>query len=427
MKNTNMLIDVSETPSKAKLIVLAFQHVFAMFGGTILVPILVNGALGTEVISIPVALFASGLGTIIYILFTKGMSPIYLGSSFAFITPMIIGASIGGINGVYTGIIVAGLVYIVFSIIIKIIGKGWIKKLFPPIVVGPIMIIIGLSLAPVTMHQIGLVGNETLSWQPIVIASAAFLATAITGIYAKGFWKAILFLVGILTGFTISVALGMINFNALTDASWLTIPKFILPFKDYSLSIGALIVIVPVALVTIAEHIGTHITMSKIIDKDLLEDPGLDNTLLGDGIATAVAGMIGGPANTSYSENVAVVGLTKVASIFVICLTALIVITMAFLGKLTAIIALIPDSVFGGVSIILYGFISVNGLKLLIQNKVDLDKTKNIIVVASMLVFGLSGSAVSILLGNFSLALSGMSLAAIIGILLNLLFVEKNS
>lgn len=226
-------------------------------------------------------------------------------------------------------------------------------------------------------------------------------------------------------GYISSIILGMVNLKDIFETSFIAIPDFYVPFVHYKLNFVALLTIVPIALVTISEHIGDHKVLSEIIDKDLITDPGLDNTLMGDGIATFAAGLIGGPANTTYGENTSVVGMTKVASVWVIGLAAIIAIIFGFLGQLTAIISSIPSPVLGGVSILLYGFISVNGLKILIQNKVDFENTKNVIVASSMLVLGLGGAAISIITKNISVSISGMSLAALVGILLNLFIKES--
>ncbi len=424
MEKKKMLYDVNEVPPIGKWIVLAFQHVFAMFGATILVPILVNSAAGTEVLTIPVALVTSGIGTLIYILCTKKKSPVYLGSSFAFITPIAAAYLKGGISGAMTGVMCVGLIYIIVAIIIKFVGKEWLEKLLPPIVIGPMIMIIGLGLAPSAISQLGL-SNGTIDWKVIVTGLVSFLITAITMTRAKGFFKIIPFLVGIISGYILAAILGMIDFSEVSKASFFSIPKFIIPFKDYSISFTGIITIAPIALVTLCEHIGDHTSLSNIIGKDLIKDPGLDRTLMGDGVATLVAGILGGPANTTYGENTSVVGMTKVASVKVIGLAAVISIIIGFLGKFTAIAKTIPNAVLGGVSLLLYGFIAVNGLKVLIKNQVDFEKNKNVIVASSMLVLGLGGAAISIVKGDFSLTISGMSLASIVGILLNLFIKER--
>ena len=422
-RNSKMILDVYEKPPVAKWILLSLQHVFAMFGATILVPILVNNAAGSEVLSIPVALIASGIGTIIYIICTRGKSPVYLGSSFAFITPMIVGFALSGKAGVFTGLMGVGLVYVIVALIIKMVGSKWLNKLLPPIIVGPMIMIIGLSLAPTAVSEIGL-DAQSIPWKNVVVALVAFLTTAIVAIRGKGFFKVIPFLIGIVCGYITAMILGVVDYSAITSAKFISVPNFYIPFVHYKLNFGAILTIVPIAIVTMAEHIGDHKVLSSIIDRDLIEDPGLDKTLMGDGLATFTAGFIGGPANTTYGENTSVVGMTKVASVWVILLAAIIAIVFGFLGQLTAAISSIPNPVLGGVAILLYGFISVNGLKILIQNQVDFSKTKNIVVAATMLVLGLGGAAISIVTKNVSVSISGMSLAAIIGILLNLLIPE---
>ncbi len=420
MEEDKMILGVNEKPAIWKWLILAVQHVFAMFGATILVPILVNSAAGQEVLTIPVALVASGIGTLLYILCTKGKSPVYLGSSFAFIAPLAAAYVKGGVSGAMTGIMVVGLVYIVVATIVHFTGKAWLDKLLPPVVIGPMIMIIGLGLAPSAISQMGLTSGLEFEWKSILVAVVSFLVTAIVMTKAKGFLKIIPFLVGIISGYVLSVILGMVDFTPVMEASFFSVPQFVVPFVSYTPNFTALITIVPVALVTLCEHIGDHISLSNIIGKDLLKEPGLDKTILGDGIATLVAGLIGGPANTTFGENTSVVGLTKVASVWVLGLAAIIAIIIGFLGKFTALVSTIPNPVLGGVSILLYGFIAVNGLKVLIHNQVNFEDPKNVVVGASMLVLGLGGAAISIVSGDLSVTISGMSLAAIVGILLNL-------
>ena len=425
MEETKLLLDVNEKPTIGKWIILAIQHVFAMFGATILVPILVNSSAGTEVLTIPVALATSGIGTLIYILCTKGKSPVYLGSSFAFIAPLAAAYLKGGISGAMTGIMVVGLIYVIFATLIHFIGKDWIHKLLPHVVIGPMIMIIGLGLAPNAISQIGLGTDTQIEWKGVIVALITFLTTAIVMVRGKGFLKIVPFLIGIVVGYIASICLGLVDFTPVAEAAFFSMPNFILPFVNYTPNFSALLTIAPIALVTMAEHIGDHTALSSIIGKDLLKNPGLDRTLLGDGIATFVAGMLGGPANTTYGENTSVVGMTKVASVWVIGLAAIIAICLAFLGKFTAIISTIPNPVLGGVSLLLYGFISVNGLIVLIENHIDFGKPKNIVVASTMLVLGLGGAAISIVSGDLSVTISGMSLAAIVGILLNLLLPDE--
>ena len=425
-KNKKLIYDTHEKPKATEWIVLAFQHVFAMFGATVLVPLLVNKAAGVEVMSVPIALICSGIGTLIYIAATGGKSPVYLGSSFTFISPIASAFIKGGASGVATGLIGVGLVYILFALLVNIFGKDWISKLLPPIVVGPMIMLIGLSLAPNAINQIGLTSTG-FSWQGLLVALTSFIVTAIVAIYGKGFIKVIPFLFGIISGYLLAIILGMVNFAAVSSSSFFALPKILIPFKDYSFSLVGLLTILPIALVSISEHVGDHMALSSIIDKDLIKDPGLDRTLLGDGLATTFAGLIGGPANTTYGENTSVVGMSRVASVWVIGLAAIISIILAFFGKATALFMTIPDEVLGGVSLLLYGFISVNGLKVLIENKTDFNNIRNVIITSTMLILGIGGAIVTIYTKNISVSLTGISLAAIVGIILNLTLKEPKN
>lgn len=418
--NTKLLYDTHERPPVTHLIVLAFQHVFAMFGATILVPVLINKAAGTEVISISTALLASGVGTLLYLLCTKGKSPVYLGSSFAFITPVVLAYSKAGVSGFATGIVTVGLIYILVALIIKKIGKNWIDKLLPPVVIGPMIMIIGLSLAPNAIKQIGLIEGG-FYWKDFLVAFVSFAVTIIVAIYSKGFLKVIPFLIGMLSGYILAICLGMVDFTVVGESSILALPKILIPFKDYHFSLVGAITLAPLALVSITEHIGDHMALSSIIGKNLLKDPGLDRTILGDGVATTFAGLIGGPANTTYGENTSVVGMSRVASTWVTGTAGLISILMSFFAIIAAVFTTIPSPVLGGVSMILYGFISINGLKVLIEKRVDFNNLKNVIIASTMLLLGLGGAIVTISGGDLSVSITGMSLAAIVGIILNLI------
>ena len=426
MKERKLIYDTNERPPVGKWIILALQHVFAMFGATVLVPILVNKAAGAEVMSIPIALICSGVGTIIYIICTKGKSPVYLGSSFAFISPIASAFMKDGISGFATGIIAVGLIYVLFSLLVKLFGKNWINKLLPPVIVGPMIIIIGLSLAPNAISQIGLSGG-TVEWRSLLVAFVSFIVTSLIAIYGKGFIKVVPFLIGILSGYILSIILGLVDFTAFNTTSFFSLPRLLVPIKDYTFSLVGLFTMAPIALVSIAEHIGDHMALSHIIDKDLLKEPGLDKTLLGDGLATTFAGLVGGPANTTYGENTSVVGMSKVASVWVVGLAAIISICLAFLGKITALFQTIPDPVLGGVSLLLYGFISINGLKVLVENKVDFNNIRNVIIASTMLILGLGGAVITIYTNNLSVSLTGISLSALSGILLNLILKDSKA
>ncbi len=431
MEQTKALIyDAHEKPSAGKWFVLSLQHVFAMFGATILVPL-------TTGLPVSVALFTSGVGTLIYILCTKAKVPVYLGSSFAYITPI---AIISGFNdnvakpyygSALTGLFVVGIIYVVIALLVKIAGKGWINKVLPPVIIGPMIAIIGFSLSSVAITSAGLVAGG--GWKSILIALVAFLSVILIATFAKGFLKIIPFLVGIVGGYIFALILGKVDIEPIkavlsNPSEWVKIPEFMfLWFKDkevtflgtditfYKLNFAALITIAPLAFVTACEHIGDHAVMSKICDKDFLKDPGLDRTLIGDGIATSFAAMVGGPANTTYGENTAVVGMTKIGSVWVTGLAAVIAIILSFFNVLTVIIQSIPAAVMGGMSIVLYGFIGLNGVKVLIDNRVDFSQTRNMLIASTILVLGLGGAVIDF--GKFSIY--GMALAAIVGILLN--------
>ena len=423
-ENSNMLHGTGDKPPALQWLLLAVQHVCAMFGATILVPIVVNTTAGADILSIPVALVSSGLGTLIYLVCTRNRSPVYLGSSFAFIAPMVAGYAIGGTGSVFTALMIVGIVYVIISLIIRMSGPGWINKLLPPVVVGPMIMVIGLSLAPTAIQEIGL-DLTVVPFTNLVVAMVAFIMTALVAVRGRGIQQVIPFLIGIIFGYIAAALLGMVDFAPVWSAHVIEIPKFYLPIMHYNLNFTAVLTIVPIALVTMVEHVGDHKVLSEIIGRDLIEDPGLQRTLLGDGLATFLAAFLGGPANTTYGENTSVVGMTRVASTYVIGLAALIAIVFAFSGHLTALLTAIPQPVLGGISILLYGFICVNGLKILIHSQVDFNNTKNVVVAATMLVLGLGGAALSLAYGDLSISISGMSLAAITGVVLNLIVPEE--
>ena len=406
-----LLYDTFEKPKALLWALLSVQHVAAMVGATVLVPILTG-------LPVSVALFASGLGTLLYILATKAKVPVYLGSSFAYIIAVQLAiASMGGdISAAQTGIAFIGLIYVLVALLIKKFGRDFIKKLLPPIVIGPMIIIIGLGLAGTAIQSSGFAGGD-LNTQ--LVAAFTLLTTIFFMVKAKGFFKLVPFLLGIIGGYVVATMLGVVDFTPVAEAAWLALPEFRLPFRDWNFYFGPeMWAIVPIALVTISEHIGDHTVLGKICDKDFLTDPGLDNTLIGDGVATTVSALLGGPANTTYGENTALVGMTRVASVWVTGGAAVIAILLSFIGKLSAVISTLPWAVIGGVSILLYGYIAANGLQVLIDEKIDFGQRRNIIIVATMLVFGLGGAAIPFL---GSAVLSGTALAAILGVTLNLI------
>lgn len=409
MNNNGLIVGINEKPSSiGKWIVLSLQHVFAMFGATVLVPLLTG-------LDIGVALVASGIGTLIYILCTRAKVPVYLGSSFAYITT--ISASIlssGGPGAAYLGLMVVGLIYAIIAVIIKFVGSAWLKKLLPPVVIGPMIIIIGLSLAPVAIGSAGLDGSA--GWQAPVVALITFLTVVLLSVKAKGFLKIVPFLVAIFVGYVASVAVGLVDLIAVFEGvKFFSLPNFTF-IGTYDFDFSAVLMFAPLAFVTIAEHIGDHVVLGEITGNDFIQEPGLDKTLLGDGLATFVSAAIGGPANTTYGENTGVIAITKVGSVWVTGLAAFFAILLGFFGYIQAFINSIPWPVIGGMTIVLYGLIAANGVKVLIKDKTDLGNMKNLIIVSTMLVIGLGGAALGI---TASTTLSGMSLAAIVGILLN--------
>lgn len=423
---TGLLYDVGERPPLQQAILLAIQHVFAMFGATILVPILVNAMAGYEVIPIPVAIFMSGIGTIVYQTCTKNKSPVYLGSSFAFIAPIALGYQTAGMAGAMTGLAVVGLIYIAFALIVLAVGKGWIDKLLPPVVIASMIMVIGLGLTPSAISQIGL-DNADTDWRHLVVALITIVTAIIFMIYVKGFFNVIPFLMAIIVGYVASVAFGLVDFSSVKEAPWFSLPRFQVMFYHYTPSLAAVWQIAPVALVTMAEHIGDHEALSTITGRDLLKNPGLAFTLLGDGLATLIAALFGGPANTTYGENTAVIGMTKNASVYVLRMAAVIAIAMSFMGKLTAIIAAIPGPVLGGVSLLLYGFIALNGAKVWVKERTNFGYMRNVVITALMLGLGLGGAVLALKLGNAVVSFSGMSLAALVGIILNLVLPQDVS
>ena len=418
----DLLLDVDQRPSAGKGILLSFQHVFAMFGATILVPLILG-------MPVSVALFASGVGTLIYMIATGFRVPVYLGSSFAFITAMSLAMKeMGGdVSAAQTGVILTGFVYVLVAASVRFAGTKWIDKLLPPIIIGPMIIVIGLGLASSAVTNAGLVADG--NWKNAIVAVVTFLIAAFINTKGKGFLRIIPFLFAIIGGYLFALALGLVDFTPVLQANWIEIPGFYLPFntggafKQYDLYFGPeTIAILPIAIVTISEHIGDHTVLSQICGRQFLKDPGLHRTLLGDGIATSVSAFLGGPANTTYGENTGVIGMTRIASVSVIRNAAFIAIALSFLGKFTALISTIPSAVLGGMSILLYGVIASNGLKVLIKERVDFGQMRNLIIASAMLVLGLGGAILK--LGPVTL--SGTALSAMTGIILNLILPYEN-
>ncbi|MDO9628474.1 MAG: solute carrier family 23 protein [Acholeplasmataceae bacterium] len=417
MDKKGLVIDVQERPkSIGQWIVLSLQHVFAMFGATVLVPILTG-------LPVSVALIASGIGTLSYIAVTKAKVPVYLGSSFAYIMAISLATSQFGVGAAYYGLVLVGIIYIIVAIIISFVGKNWLDKLLPPVVIGPMIMIIGLGLAPVAVGQAGLSPGSAndffaflaTDWRNPLIAAFTFLVTIFINLFFKGFLKIIPFIIGIVAGYILSVILGVVDITSVFSGGLFAWPEFNFMWS-YAPNFSALLLFAPIAFVTIAEHIGDHTVLGEICEKDFLKDPGLDKTLMGDGIATALSAFIGGPANTTYGENTGVVAMTKVGSVYVTGLAAVFAIVLGFILPINQFISSIPAPVMGGISMVLFGLIAVNGLRVLVKNKVDVNQMRNLVIIATMMVVGLGQAEIVI---SPALSISGMAFAAVVGIILN--------
>lgn len=391
--------------SRWQYIILAIQHVFAMFGATVLVPALTG-------LDPAVALFTAGVGTLLFHLCTKRKVPVFLGSSFAFIAAISHVVETQGIAYAGGGIIAAGALYLILAGLVMLFGVDRIKSFFPPLITGTMIIVIGLTLSPgVIAGNIVNYGAGAM-WQKWVVVLVVLATMTAVSIFVKGFFKLTPILIGIVAGCIASAFFGFMDFTAVAQAPVFALPNFTFP----KFSLSAVSLIAPVAIVTFMEHIGDITTNGAVVGKDFFRDPGLHRTLIGDGLATMFAGALGGPANTTYSENTGVLAVTKVYEPFILAIAAVFAIGLSFIGKLGATLQVIPPPVMGGVSILLFGMIASVGLRTLIDAKVDLTKSRNLIIVSIMLVMGLSGVEFAIVPG---VVLSGMSLTALIGVILN--------
>lgn len=384
--------------------ILGLQHTMAMFGATVLVPLLTG-------LHPSVALLTAGLGTLLFHFVTKGKVPVFLGSSFAFIGVIQIVAKNEGMAYATGGIMVAGLVYLLLAGLVLAFGVDRVKSFFPPVVAGPMIMVIGLTLAPVA------VGMASKNWG---LASITLATVLLVSVYAKGFLKLLPIMSGVIVGFIAASLFGAVNTKVLADAAWFALPPVMLP----KFSLSAIMTIAPVAMVTMVEHIGDITTNGAVIGKDLIRDPGLHRTLMGDGLATSLAGLLGGPANTTYSENTGVLAVTKIYDPGIIRIAACYAILMAFVGKLGALLQTLPEPVMGGISIVLFGMITSVGVRTMVDARVDFANSRNLVIAAIILVMGLGGASIPI---TPSLKLEGMALAALIGITLNKLLPERLS
>ncbi|ARF18398.1 uracil permease [Sporosarcina sp. P3] len=414
------VLDVHEKPQPIRWLALSLQHMFAMFGATILVPQLVG-------LSPAIALLTSGIATIVFIIVTKFQVPAYLGSSFAFIVPIQMATQSGGIGSAMIGSMFVALVYAIVSLVIYKTGYNWIMKILPPIVVGPVIMVIGLALAPTAIDMASTINVDGADVYSGLHFSAA-LVTLASAVFCLMFFKGIIslmpVLIGIVVGYIYSAFIGILDFSEVVEAKWFAVPEMLIPGVDYEFIVTPtlLIIMVPIAIVTISEHIGHQLVLGKVVDRNYIESPGLHRSLLGDGLGTLMSGLVGGPPKTTYGENIGVLAITRVYSVYVIMGAAVFAILFSFIGKITALIATIPSAVLGGISILLFGIIASSGIRMLIDHKIDFDNQRNLVIASIILVIGIGGATINI---SETFQIGGMALAAIVGVLLNLVLPGK--
>ncbi|SCY73494.1 uracil-xanthine permease family protein [Alkaliphilus peptidifermentans] len=390
----------------SKTIILGIQHTFTMFGATVLVPIITG-------LDISVALFMAGVGTLLFHFITKGKVPAFLGSSFAFIAPILLVANHSDFGMPYAlgGIVVAGIIYLILAGLVYAVGYQKVVAFFPPIVTGPIIMVIGLKLAPVAIDM------ASGGW---LMAIVSFLIVAGVSVYTRGFIKLLPVICGLVGGYLFAVITGNVDFSPVSNAAVVGVPNFTIAKFNFT----AIMMVAPVAIATMVEHIGDVLAIGETVKKDFMKNPGLHRTLIGDGIATTISAMFGGPANTTYSENTGVLALTRVHKPLIMQVAACFAILLGVLPKLGAVISTIPTPVVGGISIILFGMIAAIGGRTLVENKVDLSKSRNLIIAAVILVLGLGGAVLPIPIKGTEITIEGMALAAIVGIVLNKILPE---
>ena len=393
-RNEDAVLDIKDRPQAFHWVGLSLQHLFTMFGATVLVPILVG-------IDPGIALVSSGLGTMVYLITTKGKIPAYLGSSFAFIAAMQMLMKSDGYPAIAQGAMTTGLVYLIVSLIIKKIGSDWLDKILPPIVVGPVVMVIGLGLAANAANN-AMYNNNVYDFKYIAVALITLGLTIFYNMFFKGFLGLIPILLGIVSGYLVALAFGIIDLTPIKEAAWFALPNFEVPFVQYQpkLYLNAITTMAPIAFVTMTEHIGHLMVLNKLTKRNFFQDPGLSKTLMGDGLAQIVAGFVGGPPVTSYGENIGVLAITRVHSVFVIGGAAVFAVALGFVGKLSALILSIPGPVISGISFVLFGVIAASGLKILIDNKINFDKKKNLLIASVILVIGIGGNGISNRLRN---------------------------
>ena len=399
-----------------KQVILGAQMLFVAFGALVLVPILTG-------LDPNVALFTAGIGTLIFQLVTDRQVPIFLASSFAFIAPIIFAVEQWGIPATLSGLFAAGLVYMLLSLLVTIWGDAFIHRLLPPVVVGPVIMVIGLSLAPVAVNlAMGKSGDGAAVLYPqdqaLIVSMFALIVTVAIAVFGRGMMKLLPILIGIVCGYLLAMALGMVNFDAVAIAPIVSVPDFAMPEFNWQ----AILFIVPVAIAPAIEHIGDMLAISNVTGKNFLEKPGLKKTLMGDGLATSAAAMVGGPPNTTYSEVTGAVTLTKAFNPAIMTWAALFAVLLSFCGKLGAVLLTIPTPVMGGIMTLLFGMIAAVGINTFANSQTDLTKPRNLAIIALILVFGIGGMQFNA--GDFTL--QGIGLSAIIGILLNLILPDQD-
>lgn len=414
-RNDEAILDVQDKPSFQHWLVLSIQHLFTMFGSTVLVPLLIG-------LNPSIALFSSGCGTLVYILCTKAKIPAYLGSSFAFIATMQLLMKDYGYPAVGQGAIAAGLVYVIVALVISRFGSNWVDKILPPVVVGPIVIVIGLSLATTAAND-AMLHNSNYDLKYFAVALFTLAVTIIFNMFLGGFASMIPVLLGIICGYILAVLVGIVDFSSVAQAKWFSLPAFDVlgvnyHFKWYP---AAIITMAPIAFVTMTEHMGHVMVLNKLTKRNFFKKPGLHRTLLGDGLSSVLAGFVGGPPTTSYGENIGVLAMTKVHSVWVLGGAALFAIIFSFVGKISALIQSIPTPVIGGISFLLFGMIASNGMRILVDNKVNFELKRNLVITSVILVVGIGGTYLK--LGDFQL--TSIALSTLFGIILNLVLPQQ--
>ncbi|TCK98111.1 uracil permease [Natranaerovirga hydrolytica] len=401
----------------SKKLLLGFQHVLAMFGATILVPALTG-------LDPAIALLAAGIGTLLFHSVTKGMVPVFLGSSFAFIGAIYLTLESYGLGTVKGGVIAAGMVYIIMSYVIRLFGVDTVKSFFPPIVTGPIIMVIGLRLSPVAIDN-AMYQDNVFSPEFLLVSSIVVLTMIVVSVFAKGFFKLVPILISVIVGYILALALGMVETAEIIRAPWFSFTDEVFIGQITTMPIfnlSGILAIAPIALVVFIEHIGDMTTNGAVVGKDFFKNPGIHRTMLGDGIATAFAGLIGAPANTTYSENTGVLAVTKVYDPSIIRLAAGFAIILSLIGKFGAVVRTIPEPVMGGVSIILFGMIASVGVRILINAQLDFGHSRNLMISALILVLGIGIGDIPIVEG---IEISGLAIAALVGIVFNKLLPKE--